>query len=502
MASLEEIRRERLRKIDLLREKGLGSFPVKVERVYTNAEAIKSFTKLSKLKKGTTLTGRIRALRGQGAIIFFDFDDGTARFQGVLKKEEIASDAFELFVDTVDIGDFVEMTGPLFLTKRGEKTISVSSWRMLAKSLRPLPDKWGGLQDVEERFRRRYLDSIMSDEVKDRFVKRSQIITKIREFLNDAGYLEVETPILQPLAGGALAQPFVTHHNALDMDLFLRIAPELYLKKMVVGGFPKVYELSRNFRNEGIDATHNPEFTMLEFYEAYSDALKQREFVEKLVRFVVKEVFGQMELTIGNEVIDFSKPFKVITYSDLLARFALINDISKVSLEEMVLKAKQLGVKVEPGDSLEKVIDNIYKKTCRPKLIQPTFIIDYPTAFNPFAKRKEDNPDLIDRFQLLAGGVELCNAFSELNDPLDQRARYEEQDKKKRAGDGDVSPSDEDYLEAMEYGMPPAGGVGIGIDRLVMFLTGATNIKEVIYFPTMKPKEEEKTIAEERTVEN
>lgn len=489
MASLEEIRSERLRKIERLRAAGLNPFPVLTGRRYSNAEAVKNFTKLAKIKKGITLAGRVRALRGQGAIIFFDFADGTDHFQGLLKKGETAEEVLQLFTETVDIGDFIEVTGPLFLTKRGEKTLQVVSWKMLAKSLRPLPDKWGGLQDVEERFRRRYLDSLMSDEVRDRFLKRSQIITKTRDFLNAAGFLEVETPILQPLAGGALAQPFSTHHNALDIDLFLRIAPELYLKKMLVGGFPKVYELARNFRNEGVDPTHNPEFTMLEFYEAYSDATALRDFIEKLIRFVVKEVFGKLSLTSGGEVIDFSKPFKVITYADLLSRFALINDLSKVTLDEMVLKAKQVGAKVESGDALEKVIDNIYKKTCRPKIIQPTFIIDYPTAFNPFAKRKEDNPALIDRFQLLAGGTELCNAFSELNDPLDQRVRYEEQDKKKKAGEGEVSPSDEDYLEAMEYGMPPAGGAGIGIDRLVMFLTDTDNIKEVIYFPTMRPRE-------------
>ena len=489
MASLEEIRAERIKKINDLKEKKINPYPVLSTRDFSLAEVAQDFLKLSKRKKPVHLTGRVMALRGQGALVFFNIDDGTGVFQGLLKKDEIKEDARKLFVDTVDIGDFVEIKGSLFTTKRKEKTLLVKDWKMLSKSLRPLPDKWHGLQDVEERFRKRYLDTIMSTEVKDRFVLRSKIITEFRKILNDKEYLEVETPILQSLAGGAIAQPFLTHHNALDIDLNLRIAPELYLKKLLVGGFPKVYEIGRNFRNEGVDTTHNPEFTMLEFYESYSDAGKQMIFVESIFKTLVKKIFTGTTILYGEEKISFSKKFTVVSFLDLLKRYALIANPENITLDELKLKAKQLGVDVADSDGLEKVMDNIYKKVCRPKLIQPTFIVDYPAAFSPFAKRKEDNPALIDRFQLVIGGIEIVNAFSELNDPLDQRERYVEQDKKKKRGDAEVSPSDEDYLEAMEYGMPPAGGVGIGIDRVVMLFTNTKNIKEVILFPTMRPKE-------------
>ncbi len=489
MASLEEIRNERLRKLSILKTMGVAPYPITSNFDATLLEAVTQFAKLSKRKKPLSLVGRVVSLRGQGALVFFDLNDGTGLFQGLLKKGDIEDAVFELFKDTIDIGDFIEVSGKLFVTKRKEKTILVTNWRMLSKSLRPLPDKWHGLQDVEERFRRRYLDTLMSTEVRDRFLVRSAVINEIRVALTENGFLEVETPLLQPLAGGATALPFSTHHNALDMDLFLRIAPELYLKQLLVGGFRKVFELGRNFRNEGIDVTHNPEFTMLEFYEAYSDAKKAMKFVEVLVRRVAKKVVKKGQVPHGEDVIDFGKPFSVISYADLLKRYALIPDLIKITKEELTIKAKQLGIDVAPHDAKEKIIDNIYKKTCRPKLVQPTFIVDYPVEFSPFAKRKEDDQNFIDRFQLVVGGFEVVNAFSELNDPSDQRERYVEQDKKKRAGEGEVSPSDEGYLESMEYGMPPAAGVGIGIDRLVMILTNTKNIKEVILFPTMRPRE-------------
>ena len=488
MASLEEIREERLKKLNLLKEKGINPYPISSVCDFSIEDAVANFQKLSKRKKPIHLVGRVMALRGQGALIFFDINDGAGALQGLLKKDEIKEDARKLFVDTVDIGDFIEVKGSLFTTKRKEKTLLVKEWKMLAKSLRQLPDKWHGLQDVEERFRKRYLDTLMSEDVKDRFILRSKIITELRNILNAEKYLEVETPILQPLAGGAIAEPFLTHHNALDIDLYLRIAPELYLKKLLVGGFPKVYEIGRNFRNEGIDATHNPEFTMLEFYESYSDAKKQMVFVEKIFKTLVKKVLNKSIIEHNGEKISFSKKFAAVSFLDLLKRYALIANPETATVDELKLKATQLGVSVADTDGPEKIMDNIYKKVCRPKIIQPTFIVDYPAAFSPFAKRREDNQELIDRFQLVIGGVEVVNAFSELNDPVDQRERYLEQDKKKKKGDGEVSPSDEDYLEAMEYGMPPAGGVGIGVDRITMIFTDTKNIKEVILFPTMRPK--------------
>lgn len=488
MASLEEIRNERIKKLNELKEKGINSYPTTSARDFSLEEVVLNFTKLSKRKKPIHLVGRVMALRGQGALVFFDLNDGTGMLQGLLKKDEAKKDIRELFTRTVDVGDFIEVKGSLFITKRKEKTLLVKSWKMLSKSLRSLPDKWHGLQDVEERFRRRYLDTLMSPEVKERFILRSNIITEFRKILNEKGFLEVETPMLQPMAGGAIAEPFITHHRALDIDLYLRVAPELYLKKLLVGGFPKVYEVGRNFRNEGIDVTHNPEFTMLEFYESYSDSISQMVFVEEILRTLVKKIFGKGMISYGKEKIFFSKKFTAVSFFDLLKRYALIANPESTTIDEIKLKAKQLGVDVADTDGMEKIMDNIYKKVCRPKLIQPTFILDYPVAFSPFAKRKENNETIIDRFQLVIGGVEIVNAFSELNDPLDQRERYLEQDKKKKSGDAEVSPSDEDYLEAMEYGMPPAGGVGIGIDRVVMLFTDTKNIKEVILFPTMRPK--------------
>ena len=451
MASLEEIRSARLAKLKVLSELGIDPYPAHTNRDLSINEAIEKFDDLTKGGKSRIIAGRIMSLRIQGKIIFFDLYDGTGRFQIFLKKgEPLSEESFELFEKAFDIGDFAEVKGTFFLTKKDEKTMLAEEVRMLAKSLRPLPEKWHGLSDVEERFRKRYLDLLSNPEVKRRFEVRSKVVTEIRKILAEAGYLEVETPALQPLYGGASAEPFVTHHNALHVDLYLRISDELYLKRLLAAGFSKVYEIARDFRNEGIDTTHNPEFTMLEFYEAYSDATKQREFVENIIRRLALLVNSDGVMTFGNEKIDFNKPFKVIKYPE--------------------------------------ISDEEFKKTVKPSLIQPTFLIDYPVDILPLTKRKEDNPSLVDAFQLYAGGLELVKAFSELNDPIDQRARFESQEKSKEGGDKEAQPLDEDFLEAMEYGIPPAGGVGLGIDRLVMLLTDVKNIKEVILFPTLKPK--------------
>lgn len=488
MSSLDEIRQNRLKKIEILKERGITPYPISSKQDFSLEEVIASYSKFSKRKKPLHLVGRIITLRPQGGLIFFNFSDGTATFQGLLKKKEIKDDLFALFKETIDIGDFIELKGSLFLTKRREKTILVTGWKILAKSLRPLPEKWHGLKDVEERFRRRYLDALMSEEVKERFILRSQLISEMRNILDKAGYLEVETPVLQPIYGGASAQPFITHHNALDIDLYLRISDELYLKRMLVAGFPKVYELSKDFRNEGIDVKHNPEFTMLEFYETYSDAEKQMKFVEKMFKTVVKKLFKKSKITYDGNQIDFSKKFAVVPYFDLLKRYALINNPESISLDDLKLRASRLGLSVNPGDPTYKIMDNIFKKVCRPKLIQPTFVVDYPTDYLPLAKRKEENPDLVSAFQLFIGTLELVKAFSELNDPIDQKDRFLNQEKFKEKGDEEAQPLDEDFIEAMEYGLPPAGGVGIGIDRLMMLLTDTHNIKEVIFFPTMRPK--------------
>jgi lysyl-tRNA synthetase class 2 len=452
VASIEEIRDARLKKIKLLEEKGINPYPTTAKQDKTLREAIEEFDVLSKGAEVLHLVGRILSVRAQGKIAFFDFDDGTARFQALLKRgEPINDEEFDLFNECFDIGDFVEVKGTLFLTKKEEKTVLVENIRMLSKSLRPLPEKWHGLTDIEERFRKRYLDLIASPEVKERFVVRSKIISLIREFYINKGFIEVDLPNLQPLAGGATAAPFKTTHNALGRDFFLPVAQELYLKELLAGGMPKVFELGKRFRNEGIDTTHNPEFTMLESNEAYVDAEGLRRFTVELFRYVIKGIFGKLVFEYDGQIISVAEDFKVMPYP--------------------------------------KLSDEEYKKEIRPTLIQPTFLIDYPVAFNPFAKRKDNNPDLIDRFQLVIAGTELVNAFSELNNPIDQKERYLAEDKKGKAGNKEISPSDQEYLEAMEYGMPPNGGIGIGIDRLVMLLTNVKNIKEVILFPTLKPRD-------------
>ena len=488
MASIDELRAERLRKLAELRSAKVDPYPAKVTLDYSLEEVRRYATKLKKRRAPLSLVGRVLGLRGQGKLNFFDLHDGTGKLQALLKQGEVADELLTRFETTVDRGDFVAVSGSLFVTKSNELTLLVKDWQMLSKSLRPLPDKWHGLTDVEERFRHRYLDAFLNETVRTRFALRSKLLNAIRAYLDDAGYLEVETPMLQPLAGGATATPFKTHHAALDTPLYLRISPELYLKEMLIAGFPKVYELSRCFRNEGIDVTHNPEFTMLEFYEAYSDATKQRQFVEKLIKTLGKKFGSKMSLTYSGEKIDFKTDFRVVTYYDLFKRYALIADPTSATAKELSIKAAQFGLTVPPGATREKILDLIYKKVCRPKLTQPTFVVDYPKAYLPLAKAKSDNPDLADAFQLVIGGLELVKAFSELNDPVEQEARFEAEEKSKQAGETETQPLDREYVEAMEHGLPPAGGVGIGIDRLAMLFTDTVNIREVIFFPTLKPK--------------
>ena len=486
MSSIDEIRALRIKKLKFLEEKGINPYPAESKREISLKDAIDNFDNLGKEIKW--IAGRIMSIRGQGAIVFITLNDGTGTFQGLLKKDIIGEEKFNFWSEVVDMGDFVEIQGTFFITNRGEKTLEVKDWRMLSKSLRPLPEKWHGLQDVEERFRKRYLDTLMNEEVRERLFLRSRIVALTRKFYNDNGYIEVETPRLQTVAGGATAKPFITHHNALDTDFFLTIAQELYLKMLLVGGFTKVYEIGRKFRNEGIDTTHNPEFTMLESQEVYGDAKSQREFIEKLFKYLIIEIFSSKRVIVSGVELDFEKDFEVITFYNLIKKYTEIKDPSKATEKELSQYAETIGAQVEPNESKENILDSIYKKLCRPNLVQPSFIVDYPVAFNPFAKRKEDDPSMIDRFQLVISGIELVNAFSELNNPIDQKERYQQQDNKGKKGEEEISPTDMAYLEAMEYGMPPNGGIGIGIDRLAMFLSGVKNIKEVILFPTLKPK--------------
>ena len=402
-------------------------------------------------------------------------------------KEDVLNQVYRGFLEVVDIGDFIETSGTLFETKKKEKTIEVSGWNMLAKSLLPLPEKWHGLQDVDERFRKRYLDVVMNGDVRKRFELRSHIIKTIRAFHDKNGFLEVETPMFHPIPGGTLARPFIIHHNALDIDLYLRIAPELYLKRLLVAGFERVYEMGRCFRNEGIDTTHNPEFTMLECYAAYWDEEDMMQFVEDLFIDLVSSL-NKKVIQIDGKEISFKKPFARIRFQDLLMRYALIPDYEAESRDSLAGRALQLGIDVPRYVSKGKIADEIYKKICRPYLVQPTFLIHHPLDISPLAKKRSENKNEVRRLQLVVGGAELTNGWAELNDPIDQRERFEEQERERLGGEDEAMRLDEDFLEAMEYGMPPAAGLGIGIDRLVMLLAGTKNIREVLLFPTLRPK--------------
>lgn len=489
MATLADLREERLRKVKLLVDAGISPYPNDPQQDYSLKEVFDNYSKLSKRKKPFCVVGRIMQVRAHGGSIFVDLYDGTAKLQGYIKKDEIGEEAFSLFKEVYDLGDFIELKGKLFITKKKEKSLLATEWRMLAKSLRPFPDKWHGLSDVEERFRRRYLDIAMNHEVRDRFVMRSHIIREIRNFLDDDGFLEVDTPMLQIIPGGATAKPFKTFHNALDTEMYLRVAPELYLKKLLVGGITKVYEMGRSFRNEGIDVTHNPEFTSLEVYTAYSDAVTERKRIERLMETVVKKVCKKKVVEYDGKKIEIRKPFKTVRYASLLKQYALIGESSLSKRDEVADKAKQLGISVTKADGIEKILDNIYKKVCRPKLIEPTFIIDYPAEFAPLAKRQTEKPWLVDKFQLVIAGMEIVNGYIELNDPSEQRQRFIEQEERRKEGDDEAHIQDEDFVEALEYGMPPATGWAIGIERFVMFLTDVKNIREVVIFPTLKQKE-------------
>lgn len=485
---LDDIRNERLKKLETLKEKGIDPYPAKTGRKFSIAEILKKFVTLAKSKKPVAAAGRVMARREHGGSTFFDVVDASGKIQG-FAKEDVLREQYELFLETIDIGDFIEIEGSLFETKREEKTIEVSRWAMLAKSLLPLPEKWHGLQDVEERFRKRYLDLLMNEDVRRRFELRSRLIAAIRKFHEKNQFLEVETPMLHPIPGGALAKPFVTHHNALAIDLYLRMAPELYLKRLLVGGFGRVFEIGKCFRNEGIDMTHNPEFTMLEAYAAYWDEEQMMSFVEDLFMALAKEFGEEGELEIEGKAIVFKKPFTHISFKDLLARYALISDYDNETAESLRVRAKQLGVELGKEELTKgKIADEIYKKICRPYLIQPTFIVHHPLEISPLAKKRSRDSNEVRRFQLILGMAELVNGFSELNDPLDQRTRFEAQEKVREGGDEEAHRVDEEYIEAMEYGMPPAAGIGIGIDRLAMLFSGVKNIKEVVLFPTMRPR--------------
>lgn len=489
--ALEEIRKNKIDKVEKLRNAGIDPYPAVSGRNKSIADAVKEFNALADSKSEITLAGRIMARREHGGSIFFDIDDGSGRrIQGYIKEDIVGTDQFTIFKELIDIGDFIDITGFLFKTKKDEKTLEVKLFKLLSKALLPLPEKWHGLQDVEERFRKRYLDLMLNIEVREKFLIRAKIIDELRSFLKDNNFLEVDTPVLQLLAGGAMAKPFKTHLNALDLDVYLRIAPELHLKRLLVGGFERVFEFSRNFRNEGIDRDHNPEFSELEFYAAYKDYVWLMDFTEEMLEKIVISVFGKPTVAYKDIEINFKAPYKRISFNNILKEYAGIADYDEVQNDELTQKAKDFDIEINKTMTKDIVADEIYKKVARPHIIQPTFITDHPIKISPLAKKRQDNPQHAARMQLIVAGHELINAYSELNDPLDQRERFKAQEETAKKGNEEAHPFDDEFLEALEYGMPPAAGWGLGIDRLVAILTNSHSIKEIIFFPLMKPRED------------
>ncbi|MEK9147804.1 MAG: lysine--tRNA ligase, partial [Patescibacteria group bacterium] len=424
--ALDDIRRERLNKLERYEAGGLDPYPASVKRDFFITEGRKKFLSLARSKKKFSIAGRLRAWREHGGASFGDLEDATGKIQVYFSRDELGQ-GYSQALESLDIGDFLEINGCAFKTQRGEPTVRVLAWRIIAKSLRPLPEKWHGLKDVEERFRKRYLDLLMNEEVRKRFGLRSQIIEALRDFFRGEGFSEVETPMLQAIPGGAMARPFQTHANALDIDLYLRIAPELYLKRLLIGGMEKVYELGKSFRNEGIDSEHNPEFTMLEWYAAYWDEEDMMACVERCFRALAKKLKLNSAIPFGEKSKAWLKKFTRITFRDVLKRYALVVDYNRETRDSLALKARQFGIEISPQESKGKIADEIYKKICRSHLVQPTFVLAHPIDISPLAKRVSPGADQVRRFQLVAGGLELVNAFAELNDPRDQRKRFEEQ---------------------------------------------------------------------------
>ena len=481
----EALRREKLVK---LQEEGKDPFDVyKVERTHSSQQVKDNFEELE--GKEVTVAGRIMSKRGQGKVVFSDIYDRDGKIQLFIKIDEVGEEALKQY-KTNDLGDWVAATGEVFKTKTGEVSVKVKTVELISKSLKPLPEKWHGLKDPDLRYRQREVDIITNPEVKDTFIKRSQIISGIRSFLDNRGFLEVETPMLATIAGGASARPFITHHNTLDLDMFLRIAPELYLKRCIVAGFEKVYELGRTFRNEGMSVRHNPEFTMIELYQAFADYNDMMELTENMVAEVCKKVNGTTKVTYQGTEIDFMPPWRRITMVDAVKEYAGVDFATIKSDEEAQAIAKEKHLEFpKPLNTVTKgeVLNMLYEEFCEEHMIQPTFIIDYPVEISPLTKKKRGNEMFTERFEGFVFGRELCNAYSELNDPIVQRERFAQQEKERELGDDEAYMIDEEFMSALETGMPPTGGLGIGIDRLIMFLTDSASIRDVILFPTMKP---------------
>jgi len=479
----------RAEKVEKLKQMGIEAWPANKE-VADKAAQVKQHFGHHDQKPLYIIAGRLIAIRSHGKTIFATMQDSSDSIQIYLKDEIAGAERFNLFKDLIDIGDIIWVSGKAFRTKMGEITIEVSDFKLLSKCLHPLPEKFHGLTDVEVRYRQRYLDLISNKESREKFIKRTAIIKGIRSFLDDHKFLEVETPMLHPIAGGAAARPFITHHNALGDDFYLRIAPELYLKRLVVGGFDRVYEINRNFRNEGVSTRHNPEFTMLEFYYGYQDYHFIMGFVEELIRSVVEKSCDSLSVAYGDSIIDFGKPFKRISVKQAVLEECKLKEgeLTEQKADELI---KKFNVKIAAKNpSFNVKLYALFEALVEKTLIQPTFITEYPIEISPLAKRDADNPEVAARYELFIGGMEISNGFNELNDPFDQAERFKQQLEAHRAGDEEAHQYDADYIHALEYSLPPTAGVGIGIDRLVMLVTNTTSIKDVILFPTLKKKEQ------------
>ena len=476
----------RIDKMHKIEEHGWKPFGYRFLYTHRAADIAAQFDELSEKETEVKMAGRIMAIRGHGKTCFMDMQDKTGRIQVYVRKDVIGEENYAL-IKLMDIGDTVGITGTAFRTHMGELSIKANSVEMLSKSLRPLPEKWHGLKDVETRYRQRYVDLIVNPEVRDTFVKRSQIIRSVREVLDSHDFLEVETPILNTIAGGAAARPFISYHNALDMQVYMRIAPELYLKRLIVGGMDRVYEMGRVFRNEGIDNRHNPEFTSVEIYQAFADYRDMMDLTEEVVVKTAEKVLGTTTINYEGTTIELASPWKRMSMIEAVKEYSGKDFTNVTDLEEARAIAKELNVAIEPSFGIGKIINACFEEYVEDKLIQPTFITGHPKEISPLAKSNPENPEITDRFEAYIYGREICNGFTQLNDPIDQKERFLKQVEERANGDEEANMMDEDFVNALEYGLPPTGGLGIGIDRLVMFLTNSSTIRDVLFFPTMKP---------------
>ncbi|MBI5031141.1 MAG: lysine--tRNA ligase [Chloroflexi bacterium] len=485
IAQLNDQEQQRYQKLARLRERGINPYPLRTQRTHTARQAIDAFTR-GEAVQGAKFAGRLVALRDMGKLSFAHMQDGTAKIQLMIRKDLVGAENYVTIIKDIDLGDFIGVEGELMRTKTGEITIQVSKLELLAKTLSPLPEKFHGLKDIETRYRQRYLDLLSNEEVREIFVKRSRIVTAMRKYLDEQGFLEVETPVLQPLYGGGAAEPFITHHNKLDRDMYLRIADELYLKRLLVGGIERVYEISKDFRNEGVDFKHNPEFTMMECYQAYADYNDMMALVEGLYCACSMAANGKLQIKYQGNDIDLTPPWPRMSMRDLILKTSGLDIYVETDLPALRKRIDELNLKVERHPTWGKQVDELFATFAEPTLIQPTFVMDYPEEISPFAKKKPENPRVVERFEAFTLNMELGNAFTELNDPIDQYSRFLEQAEQRAAGDKEAQQMDMDFIQAMMHGMPPTGGLGVGVDRMVMLLTDQSSIREVILFPQLR----------------